>query len=382
MRALQLYAGPKALAAIAQGGLQPGDIGTLAGAAGGPKGLILGPLDRFIFGDWLARTQQPVHLVGASIGAWRMATACLDQPVAAFERLEHDYIRQHFELAPGQKRPSPALVSERFGANLHAFYGGREAEVLHHPRYRLHIITSRGRHVLRTEHAVRTPLGYLGAFLTNTVHRKAMGAWLERVVFSSPHGADGGCAALPFATTDYRTRQVRLSVANFQPALQASCSIPFVLQAVQHIPGAPPGAYWDGGITDYHLHLNYVGAPHAAIKSGAHEAMDTGASGTKGLVLYPHFQSQVVPGWLDKRLAWRHRATPFLDTMLLLAPNPQWVKTLPNGKLPDRTDFTHYGNDLAGRVKAWTTATRASAQLAEEFSAWLDKPDMGRVQPL
>jgi hypothetical protein len=62
---------------------------------------------------------------------------------------------------------------------------------------------------------------------------------------------------LPFATRDYRTRQVPLSEANFNAALQASCSIPFVLQAVHDIPGAPPGAYWDGGITDYHLHLDY-----------------------------------------------------------------------------------------------------------------------------
>ena len=42
-------------------------------------------LDRFIFGDWLGATSQPVHLVGASIGAWRMATACLNDPVAAFK---------------------------------------------------------------------------------------------------------------------------------------------------------------------------------------------------------------------------------------------------------------------------------------------------------
>jgi len=66
-------------------------------AAGGPKGLVLGPLDRFIFGDWLASSSQPVHLVGASIGAWRMATACLNDPVQAFQRLESDYIRQHLQ---------------------------------------------------------------------------------------------------------------------------------------------------------------------------------------------------------------------------------------------------------------------------------------------
>ncbi|MDP3827349.1 MAG: patatin-like phospholipase family protein, partial [Polaromonas sp.] len=283
MQALRLYAGPLARRHIEQHGLRPQDVRVVPGAAGGPKGLVLGPLDRFIFGDWLAGSSQPVHLVGASIGAWRMATACLDEPVAAFQRLEDDYIRQHFEVLPGQKRPSAQLVSEQFGQSLKDFYGGRVLQVLQHPRYRLHIVTSRGRHLLGREHRLRTPLGYLGAFLTNTLRRKAMGAWLERVVFSSQG------APLPFATSDYRTRQLALTEANFNPALQASCSIPFMLQAVHNIPGAPPGAYWDGGITDYHLHLNYASD---LIAAGAEGAGAGGQNDSKnpGLVLYPHFQ--------------------------------------------------------------------------------------------
>jgi hypothetical protein len=364
MQALSLYAGPAAREHIRQHGLLPGHIRTIPAAAGGPKGLILGPLDQHLFGQWLPQSQQPVDLVGASIGAWRMATACLDQPVTAFKRLEHDYIHQHYELRPGEKMPPARLVSEEFGRNLRNFYGGRVHEVLQHPRYRLHIVTSRGRHLLGREHKLRTPLGYLGAFLSNSVQRRAMGAWLERAVFSAPDAEGQGKAALPFATGDYRTRQLALDEANFYPVLQASCSIPFVLQAVHDIPGAPPGAYWDGGITDYHLHLNYAAAQ------------------SPGLVLYPHFQRAVVPGWLDKALKWRHRATYFLDNMLLLAPNPEWIKTLPNGKLPDRNDFTHYGNDLTSRVQAWSRAVHMSRQLAEEFQAWLEKPDPSRLQAL
>ena len=99
-------------------------------------------------------------------------------------------------------------------------------------------------------------------------------------------------------------------------------------------------------------------------------------------MLYPHFQKAVVPGWLDKSLKWRHKATPFLDNMLLLAPNPDWVKTLPNSKLPDRTDFKRYGTDLQARVKAWSAAASSSEQLAEEWQQWLFKPDTGLIQPL
>ncbi len=361
MQALHIHAGPKALAHIREHGLRPEHIGVIPAAAGGPKGLILGPLDRFIFGEWLAQSQQPVDLVGASIGAWRMATACLNDPVASFERLEHDYIHQHYEPLPGQKRVSAKQVSEAFGQSLQAFYGGRIHETLSHPRYRLHLVTSHGRHILHREHALATPLGYAGAYLSNAVNRRALGGWLERVVFS------GQGAALPFDAQDFRTQTVALTEGNFMPALQASCSIPFALKAVHDIPGAPTGAYWDGGITDYHLHLNWTAPTKGPDRS---------------IVLYPHFQQNVVPGWLDKALKWRHGATSFLDNAIVLAPNPEWVKTLPNGKLPDRNDFMTYEHDLAGRVKVWNAAASASHQLADELGEWLTQVRTERVKAL
>ena len=421
MKALRIHAGPGALRHLQQNGLQPAHVGVIPAAAGGPKGLVLGPLDRFIFGEWLPQSHQRVHLVGASIGAWRMATACLQDSVPALERLQHDYIHQAYELAPGKTRPTAAHVSERFGLNLQSFYGGRVREVLNHPRYHLHIMTSRGRGLLRREHRVGTPLGYLAAFLTNAVHRKALGAWLERVVFSSPEplgvalsgtGAQGVAALprLPFDTSDYRTRQVALTEANFLPALQASCSIPFVLQAVHNIPGAPHGAYWDGAITDYHLHLAYGAMRKHTDASDliAGSAYESSARGPKGLnfgdavgdregdsgsasaarsgeghiVLYPHFQQQLIPGWFDKGLAWRHASTSALDRMVVLSPHPDWVRSLPNAKLPDRRDFTHYGTDTRARAQAWLRATQASQQLVDEWREWLLQPDMAQVEPL
>lgn len=383
MHALRLYAGPRALQHIRDHGLRPEHVGVVPAAAGGPKGLILGPVDRLLFGQWLRDAPQTIHLIGASIGAWRMGTACLADPVTAFERLEHDYIHQHYELPPGQRRPSAQQISDTFAANLQAFYGGRLDEVLHHPRWRLHIVTSRGRRLLAREGRLRTPLGYLGAFTANALQRRALGDWLERVVFSAPESGRGGVSALPFGTQDLRTRQVPLGAHNFMPALQASCSIPFVLRPVADIPGAPKGVYWDGGITDYHMHLHYR-CPQNAIETIAASAMDTGAEGQKdsspaGLVLYPHFQQTVVPGWLDKHLRWRHHATPALDHMVLLSPHPDWVRSLPHAKLPDRNDFIHYAHDPAQRMRLWRTAVSASEQLAQEFSAWLERPDVGEV---
>lgn len=357
MKALRIYAGPVARAHIERHGLKPKDVRTIPGAAGGPKGLILGPIDRFLFGDWLPRSTQTVNLVGASIGAWRLATACLDDPVKAFGRFEHDYVQQRFDVPPGQKRLTARQVSQRFSENLKAFFGGRIGEVLKHPRYKLHVVTSRGRHILGREGRARTPLGYLAAFATNSIHRKSLGAWLERCVFSTAG------AALPFGTNDFKTRRLDLSDANFKLVIQASCSIPFLLEAVHDIPGAPPGAYWDGGITDYHLHLDY-------------QPTD------EGLVLYPHFQRAVVPGWLDKSLKWRHKPTGFLDRMVVLAPDADWVRSLPNGKLPDRNDFVRFADDPSARIAAWGRATREAQRLADELAERLQHDDIGEVLPL
>jgi hypothetical protein len=136
---------------------------------------------------------------------------------------------------------------------------------------------------------------------------------------------------------------------------------------VHNIPGAPKGAYWDGGITDYHLHLNY-----ASMADGPEPA----------LVLYPHFQQSVIPGWLDKFFKHRHRATAALANVIVLSPNPEWIKTLPNAKLPDRADFKLFGDDVQGRVQAWSRALVESERLRDEFAAWVAGRSPIDVQPL
>ena len=366
MQALQIHAGARALRHLRERGLTPPDVRVIPAAAGGPKGLVLNPLDRFVFGRWLAGSAQTVHLLGASIGAWRMASACARDADAAFAQMAADYIAQSYEHEPG-KAPKAAHVSEVFGAKLSERFAGREAELLGHPRYRLHVFASRGRHLLRREGRLRTPLGYLGAFATNALSRKAMGGWLERVIFSDPRDA------LPLHLRDFRTHVVPLTAANLQPSILASCSIPFWLQAVHDIPGAPRGAYWDGGITDYHLHLRYDQIAH-------------------GLVLYPHFQPTLVPGWLDKRLTHRHRASSALAAVQRPVGASSRVKVIagfkPGCKVTGMS-FTMrlvsscvsaisvvsgFSNDDAGRIKSPSRAgppgtARRSARAMPAFSA-------------
>lgn len=367
MQALQLYAGKVAHQHICTHGLQAQHIGAVVAAAGGPKGLMLLHLDRFIFGDWLKNSAHIVHLLGASIGAWRMAVACMPQVHRHIDQLEYGYIHETFA---SNTRPSPVEISAAFAKQLHDCFDGHVADILNHPHYMLHVFTARGRHILAHDTRWRTALGYAGAFVANAINRRLLGAWIERVVFSSPQAAlQAAPTPLPFDASGYATQHLALNETNFFQAMQASGSIPFVLQAVQDIAGAPHGAYWDGGITDYHLHLPFF--------QGAAKPQ-----GTAPIVLYPHFQKNVVAGWLDKHLTWRHHATTALDNVLLLAPNPEWVATLPNGKLPDRHDFTAYMHDQNQRIQLWNTAVAASRQLADEFAQWVETPDLSRIQAL
>ena len=103
---------------------------------------------------------------------------------------------------------------------------------------------------------------------------------------------------------DFATGRATLTADN--PAVRSA-------KPVHNIAGGPPAAYWGGGITDYHLHLECAAMPD-------------------GLVLYPHFQRALVPGWVDKVLKHRHRASVMLANVVVLASHPDWVRTLPRGQ--------------------------------------------------
>lgn len=354
IRALQIHAGPLARRHLLERGLQPQDIRVVAGAAGGPKGLTLLPLDRFIFGHWLAKGGHAVDLVGASIGAWRMAAACTPDPQAAFERLGHDYIHERYGDEPG-RMPSPEQVSHLFSQTLHRHFAHQKQTVLSHPMWRLHVLTSRGRGPLRHPHGrALMGLGFAAAVACNAWSRRALSLTLQRVCFSASGQAP------PWLHDDIDTAGAVLTVDNFEQALLASCTIPFWLRTVWNIPQAPAGPYWDGGLTDYHVHL-----PYDRLESG--------------LALVPHFQPRLVPGWLDKPLRHRHGATTMLDRAIVLSPTREWIDSLPARKIPDRSDFKRHLHEPATRERLWRQALQASSQLADE---WADCVSRGSIESL
>jgi hypothetical protein len=368
--AITIRAGPKAMAAIAKDGLRAADIAVVPGAAGGPKALGLNGLDLALFGEWFPRAPRVRDLVGASIGAWRFAAACLPDARAGLVELARLYAEQRFP-----PRPGATLVTRAVREMLGNLFDGHEAEILASPGFRLHILAVRGRGLLTRDAGLRRTVGFGAAVFANLAGRRHLRHFLERTLFHDPRGGpsfleDAGVAGNllpadgkpPIRFDAFHTHVIALDRDNLREALVASAAIPMLIEAVPDIPRAPAGMYWDGGLIDYHLHLPY--------------------SRGDGLVLYPHFTDRIIPGWLDKSLPWRRARGEWLDNVILISPSRGYLGRLPFGKLPDRSDFRRFETDYEGRLAYWKRAISESVRLGDEFLAFAERPDPGRVLPL
>jgi len=365
MSALNFHAGPRALARIRSHGLQAGDIAVVPAAAGGPKGLIFRDLDQYVFGEWLPSSPRERTLIGSSIGAWRMAAACQRDPVRAFARLAELYAGQRYTST----KPSPQQINDVVQELLRAFVSGHEDDIVQHPNHRLHLLAVRGKGGLAAPTHRRAEMrGFAQAALTNFASRERLGGLLERVVIGD---ARDGAPWLRGKFDAFTTHFATLTRENLAAGLLASGTLPLIMQPVTRIVGVPEGYYWDGGIIDYNLAL-----PYARV-----EAQDP-----DGIVLYPHFNQHIVPGWLDKALPWRRCARGpnrgWLDNVLIVSPSPEFLKTLPRGKLPDRADFKLHGLDHDARVRAWNTAMGEGGRLRDELAAFVERPDLSRLRAI
>ncbi|MEY4730629.1 MAG: hypothetical protein RL020_1787 [Pseudomonadota bacterium] len=358
---LIIRAGPRALAHIRDHGLRARDIEIIPGAAGGPKALGLQGLDVALFGEWLPSAPRVRHLVGASIGAWRFASAAQKNPAHALRRFAELYVAQHFP-APFDKH----YVTQCCQEMVQALFAGNENDILHHPYYRLSILAVRGRGLLAQES--RATLAALALAATaNSLHRGQLKHFFVRTVFhdvraKTPLFYPGDNQHDEKSFDAFHTDHIVASKENLLSALLASGSIPLVLEGVTNIPAAPQGTYWDGGLIDYHIDWPY------------HRA--------KGLVLYPHFTDKIIPGWLDKSFPWRKAQGEWLDNVILISPSADYLARLPFGKLPDRSDFKKFVHDPAARMRYWNTAIAESERLGEAFLRLADQNDIEQIQPI
>ncbi|RYZ38670.1 MAG: patatin-like phospholipase family protein [Myxococcaceae bacterium] len=352
-QSLTLLAGPDALRILRERGLRAEDVDILPGASGGPKWLALEGIDRVLFGELLQQSRtRPLHLIGSSIGSWRLACLAQKDPVAALKRFAEAYLDQRYP-----PKPPPSLVSETSAQVLGALLGPDGAEeILTHPWARLHVVTTRCKGLLAVEQSGAQLAGFVLGALANAVSRRTLGLQMQRVLFHTAGDTS------PFAgLKDLPSVNRVLTRDNLRPALLASGSIPLVIAGVHDIPGAPPGTYRDGGVVDYHLDVDY----------GAGD----------GLVLYPHFYPYVVPGWFDKSLKWRRAGPLNFRRALIIAPSPAHLERLPGKRIPDRVDFTRMKDDE--RIRAWKQVLTEGERMGDELRELIASGRIAdHVQPL
>ncbi len=325
------------MAIIRERGLRAEDVDIVPGASGGAKWLSIAGLDRFLFGEFFSAPRtRPLHLIGSSIGSWRMACFAQRDPLAALERGHHGYIHDQ-RYSP---RPSAREVTEVLSRLLDNLLGPRGVdEILSHASAKLHVITAMGSGLAASSQRIAIGASLAIAALGNFVSRKTLALQLKRYVFHSA-GSD-----TPFLhLSDLPTTHLPLTHDNLRAVLLASGSIPLVLEGVA-IPEREGEVHWDGGVLDYHLDLDF------------------GAG--SGIVLYPHFFDHIIPGWFDKGLKWRRAGAANFSRALLIAPSVEFIASLPGGKIPDRTDF--HSMSESERIRRWQRVADASDRLGEEL---------------
>jgi hypothetical protein len=349
---LTFKAGAGALKSVRQHGFDLSSVGTLAGASGGAKWLVLSQLDRAILNSIVPQLRGPVHLIGSSIGSWRFACYAQADPLAAIDRFERAYLEQSFS-----EKPDIVEITAKSREILGLVLGANGvSEILSNPLFRTHVMTVRSRHVLASENRAVLSLGLISTALLNAASRSTLGWSFERALFY-----DAREVPPFFDVTGFPLQRVELTADNLQDAIVATGSIPLVLSGVRDIAGARPGVYRDGGVIDYHLDI-----PHSA---------------DERLTLFPHFYGRIVPGWFDKKLKWRRPQPGNVDRTILISPSDDFVARLPNGKIPDRSDFLNY--EPEERVRIWKHCVAACAALADEFLEVMEKDQLAaRLEPL
>ncbi|MEM6804400.1 MAG: alpha/beta hydrolase [Bacteroidota bacterium] len=340
--ALELKAGKSAHTWIMDGGLKPEMIRVMAGAAGGPKWIVLGHLDRFIFGEWLKGHKKPISFLASSIGAWRFASSmAFEDPLKGLELFKEGYFEQSYSDKPTREEIT-ATFPQVMGSYINEETIPR---ILNHAYGRLHLLAVRSKGLVASENRLFQGLGLLATMMGNAMSRKSLKAFFERTRFFDPREPENFMGEDTFPRVD-----VALTEQNFEEAMLATSAIPMVMAGIPDVTAAPKGMYRDGGLIDYHLTFPYE-------------------LGEGEIVFQPHFFEEVKPGWFDKRLKSRKPSEAERDRVLLAYPSKKFIEGLPDGRVTDRKDFEVFST--TARQKRWEQAFDQSQRLADDFAEWI-----------
>ena len=341
--------GKNALAIIRDGGFNWDRVSTCYGSASGPRWLVASGFDLTLLEKGCLGRQRAIVLAGASSGAWRFAAWAQADPLKSYHELRRAYIeaQYHREDTPRSVQQSLMRIIDRYIEEDALPFA------LQNKRYRLAIISARAKNLTASEQSWLQKIGLATCFVSNLLFPGTIHRFFERIVFFS------GPKPPPFCLNGgYRGQYIPLNHFNFKHAVLSSGAIPIVVAGVQDIFGAPRGIYRDGGLVDYHINESFHGR-------------------NDEVTLFFHHQEQSKPTWMDKNLQKRRSPEHLMDNVLMVYPSPVFVSTLPDRKIPDRTDFITYVDNQSQRIRNWWKAVDMSAHLGERF---MELVDSGRIR--
>jgi hypothetical protein len=299
---------------------------------------------------FLEHNNGPVLLAGASAGAWRCLAIAARQPLEAYEMLRLGYSRNVFT-----RKDTPATISEAFRKNVYAYLTDEEIKhLLTNKQFRLAIHTTRSSGLGASSNKWLEASAIILSGVVNTISPTGMRIFYEKVIFFS------GSEPPDFIKNSFEGHGAPLTEENIRDAGVATGSLPYIMAGVKNVAGAPPGVYRDGGWHNYQLNEDYCPGPD-------------------GMTLFFHYQERIVPSWMDKPLPWRKPSQKMLERVLQIYPGEDFIRMLPDQRLPDRNDFVEFVDNPEERFRRWDDVAEKSEILGTQF---MEDVESGRIRDL
>ncbi|MGC8658495.1 MAG: hypothetical protein ACP5U1_05420 [Desulfomonilaceae bacterium] len=352
---IRFKVGPSIFNQIRDEGLNPKRVRVFAAPAGGPKWFVSVGFDKALIKTKFFEKSSfdRVLLAGASAGAWRcMAMAC-EKPLSAYEKLRISYSRNIFT-----SQDTPLSISRKLLENVDSFLTDVDINhILNHPKLDLAIHVVRSKNLAASDNIHAQGLGLILSAVLNVFDSNWLKLFFDKVIFYT------GPRKPNFTEYGQQKWTFKLDAQNIRKVALATGSLPYFIKGVSEISGAPHGVYRDGGLINYQLNEDYQPG--------------------EGLILFFHYQERISPGWFDKKLPWKKTSEKTLDRVLQIFPSAEFVKMLPDGKIPDRKDFTTFVKSPGERIRRWDKVCQLSELLAEEFMESIESGRIrDRIEPL
>ncbi|MEI7589801.1 MAG: hypothetical protein WCJ49_00555 [Deltaproteobacteria bacterium] len=339
MENVGIVAGKKAYQMIMDGGFSLNSVSTYFAPASGPRFFVATGFDLALIKNNCLGKNKIVWLVGASSGAWRLATWVQPQPDICYQKLINAYAEVKYT-----KEDTPETLRNSLRTVLDSYLDEEAISfALSHKTLRVAFLVARAKHIMTFDSPFIQKLSLATCFFANAYKQEWLNCFFERMVFYSGFLPPAFCLQ-----HDYKGSFTSLNEANFKTSLLASGAIPLVVPGQRDIYGAPKGMYRDGGLLDYNIAQNY-------------------AKHDDDIVLFFNHQERIIPTWMDKSLVNRKPVSKHIENVLMVYPTADFLLQLPDGKIPDRNDFVTHIDNNSLRTKKWKVVAELSTIIGEDF---------------